>query len=292
MWVGIFGVVALGVIFWPKSPQPEPVDDTVAKVSTVENPTEEPKEEPTAKPDSSEETIVEETEPTEKETIALPSKITDDYGIEMLLIPAGQFEMGEGANALTITLDNYYIDKYEVTNANYAECVNTGYCENSGASASLTRDSYYGNSQYSDYPVFVDLQDAQLYCEWRGSRLPTEAEWEKAARGTDGRTYPWGEWIDCNLASFSGCVDDTRAVGSYPNGISPYGVYDMAGNVWEWVYYEDASTLHIDPNDLILRGGSWWNEEEFLRVTSRVKYGPSIPIFSVGFRCAMSAAQP
>lgn len=289
--LSIFTCFMLGVIFWPKSPQSKPTSIETTVSSNLENPTKEPiketKEkssdtvEPTEKPESTAEDIT-----------TLASEITDNYGVTMVLVPTGQFEMGEGASALTITLDDYYIDKYEVTNANYAECVESGYCEHSGGGASLTRDSYYGNPQYADYPVFVDWQTAQTYCEWREAKLPTEPEWEKAARGIDGRTYPWGEGIDCNLVSYSECADDTSPVGSYPKGVSPYGVYDMAGNVWEWVYYEDAQTLHVDSADQILRGGAWYSSKGLVQVTSRVKYGPSIPMFGVGFRCARSSETP
>ena len=101
--------------------------------------------------------------------------------------------------------------------------------------SSHIRSSYYGNSKFDNYPVvYVDWNQAHAYCEWRGGSLPTEAQWEKAARGTDGRTYPWGEKLDCDKANYSGCIGDTTPVGSYESGKSPYGIYDLAGNVWEW----------------------------------------------------------
>lgn len=119
----------------------------------------------------------------------------------------------------------------------YERCVEANVCKPPRESRSYTRTAYYGNVEFDEYPViYVDWNMAKTYCEWRGGRLPTEAEWEKAARGEDGRTYPWGEGIDCDKANYqSSCIGDTTKVGSYLEGVSPYGVYDMAGNVWEWV---------------------------------------------------------
>jgi serine/threonine-protein kinase len=228
----------------------------------------------------------------------------------MVLVPAGAFEMGSNNGdsdempVHTVTLDDYYIDQYEVTNALYKACVDAGVCDPPVNTSSFTRDSYFGNSQYDDYPVIrVSWYDAKAYCEWRGVRLPTEAEWEKAARGTDGRTYPWGEGIDCTKANYGGCVDDTTAVGSYPDGASPYGLFDMAGNVWEWVadwydgnYYDAYPADSWPPNPAgpssgeyrVLRGGSWLNYGDLLRVANRSGYDPSSRFNFIGFRCALS----
>jgi len=166
----------------------------------------------------------------------------------MVYVPAGEFEMGsaDGSNdekpEHRVYLDAFWIDKTEVTNAQYQRCVMAGAC----------KESWYANDANSAgdaQPVVgVEHYMAEAYCEWVGARLPTEAEWEKAARGTDGRSYPWGnEEATCEYAvmkdgSGNGCGEDkTWPVGNKPLGASPYGALDMAGNVWEWVadWYDD-----------------------------------------------------
>jgi len=217
----------------------------------------------------------------------------------MVLVPAGEFTMGSDNSSEQVhqvQLDAFWIDVYEVTNALYKKCVDAGKCQPPNPTKSYTRDLYYGNAQYDNYPViYVSWDDANTFCEWAGKRLPTEAEWEKAARGTDGRIYPWGNTFDKNLLNLSeGGKGDTTAVGRYPAGASPYGVMDMAGNVWEWVndwydanYY--ASSPRENPkgptlgNSRVLRGGSFVG---YVRAASRYSNRPVSRDSSFGFRCA------
>lgn len=238
------------------------------------------------------------------------TEITDDYGVEMVLVPAGEFQMGnpwydifaysDEKPSHKVYLDAFYIDTYEVTNAHYKACVDAGACTPLQQSSSFTHLSYYGNSQYDDYPViYIDWNQAKTYCEWRGARLPTEAQWEKAARGMDGRTYPWGEGINCGRANYDSCVGDTTEVGSYENGKSPYGAYDMAGNVLEWVndwhsetYYQSSpfsNPLGFDSGEFrVLRGGSWRIVENIVRSANRNRSVLSDSNDSFGFRCSRS----
>ncbi|MBI3173539.1 MAG: SUMF1/EgtB/PvdO family nonheme iron enzyme [Chloroflexi bacterium] len=231
-----------------------------------------------------------------------PTEIKDALGIEMMLVPAGNFQMGSPwydffaesnqKPAQTVYLGTYYIDKYEITNKQYQACVDAGGCTMPNGIGSYSRSSYYGNSVFDNYPVIhVDWNQANAYCKWRGASLPTEAQWEKAARGTDGRTYPWGEGIDTTFANYNGKVDDTTEVGTYEKGVSPYGVYDMAGNVLEWVNnsykYLDASPEESSPGT---RGGSWLVKfDNGMQPSYRLGSYPTKTDYNLGFRCAKSA---
>jgi formylglycine-generating enzyme required for sulfatase activity len=218
--------------------------------------------------------------------IAVPGRVwtfhtiaTDDLPQigSMVPIPAGEYQMGcdplntggydcrdfRGEEPLhRVWIDAFEMDRYEVTNQEYRSCVSAGACANPRRFNSLSREDYFQNPQFDDYPVlFVSWWDANAYCGWAGKRLPTEAEWEKAARGPwDTRPWPWGwEMIDCSRANFTDdredswrfCIfdeekekyiSDTDRVGSYPLGASPYGVLDMSGNVFEWV--KDGFDIH------------------------------------------------
>ena len=239
------------------------------------------------------------------------TQVSEKDGMVMVYVPTGDFSMGfnDGGTdekpAHMVSLDAYWIDRTEVTNGMYALCVQAGTCRPPKSLSSRTRSDYYGNSQYADYPVIqVDWNSARTYCLWAGRRLPTEAEWEKAARGTDGRGYPWGNTTaTCSRANywdfFSACVGDTSAVGSYPSGASPYGALDMAGNVWEWVadwygetYYVNSPSSNpqgpVSGTYRILRGGSWYFDGARASSTYRYRYSPDLRGDSIGFRCASS----
>jgi formylglycine-generating enzyme required for sulfatase activity len=245
-------------------------------------------------------------------TTFLEEQIIDDKGITMRLVPVGTFMMGikDGTDnpIHEIYLDSYYMDIYEVTNAAYKKCVDSGVCKLPSDTKydSSTYTSKYGDPNYEQHPVvYVDWEMAKKYCEWRNARLPTEAEWEKAARGTDGRTYPWGEDVSCDKANaFSGsyCVGDTTPVGSYESGKSPYGMYDMAGNVLELVsdwfsetYYQNSpSSNPLGPDTgqyRVLRGGSWnvLDGRDFRSADRYYNDEPDGVGINIGFRCARSA---
>jgi formylglycine-generating enzyme required for sulfatase activity len=226
-------------------------------------------------------------------------------GMVLVYVPAGGFTMGSDDGdpderpVHTVYLDAFYIDQTEVTNAMYAKCVDDNNCAPPAYTSSSTRDNYFGNSEYDNYPViYVNWDQATAYCRWAGRRLPTEAEWEKAARGTEELTHPWGEGIDCDKANYNNsCVGDTAPVREHSSGISPYGAHDMAGNVWEWVndwygetYYRNSPPSNpLGPDSgqyRVLRGGSWDLQLYIVRSADRDFVDQSDTVGDFGFRCA------
>jgi len=238
------------------------------------------------------------------------TQIRDKDKMEQVYVPAGDFIMGSDDSdadsdekpVRTVYLDAYWIDKYEVSNGQYQECVENGACTNPQYSKSYTRSSYYGNPDYDDYPViYVDWNQAKAYCEWaNGGKdgLPTEAQWEKAARGDDGRKYPWeGNSVDSSYANYNDNIGDTTEVGNYEKGASPYGAMDMAGNVWEWVndwygnYNANDTKNPQGPSSgtsRVIRGGSWGYDGRVIRTAYRNSDNPNNWDNDVGFRCFSS----
>ena len=245
------------------------------------------------------------------------TRISSVDGMVMLYVPAGKFSMGDSvahaqaeckrvgsslcdtisysseAPAHLVSLNAFWIDQTEVTNAMYAQCVQAGQCIANGA----------GSDQLP--AVNVAWTDASSYCAWAGRRLPSEAEWEKAARGTDGRTFPWGNPAPtCSMANFTYSSGNTcaggleaAAVGSYPDGASYYGALDMAGNVWEWVadwfdgnYYSHSPQANPggpgSTGNRVMRGGSYGNPAGYMRTTGRGYNPPDTKTNWIGFRCA------
>lgn len=250
------------------------------------------------------ETIAPTETPFVEPTIGVGSTIIGADGMILRYVPAGEFAMGSDANSdeqpiHSVTLDAYWIDQTEVTNAMYIKCVKANECKPPRELSSNTREIYFYNPGFGIYPVIsVSWNDAVAYCSWIGRRLPTEAEWEKAARGTDGRIYPWGN--DKPSANFINMDNsDTTEVGSYPDGASFYGVLDMSGNVWEWVadwydkaYYQtspSSNPLGPESGELrVLRGGSWFNLDHDVSSSQRYMNGPRFNLSRIGFRCSQS----
>ncbi len=239
----------------------------------------------------------------------------------MALIPQGSFEMGSRKSlreldpvaifqadrhmlgpedpAHEVILDAYYIDLYEVSNAEYKKYIDT--------TRITTLPRYWEDASFnqSNQPVVgVTWKEAQAFCQWKNKRLPTEAEWEKAARGKRPVKYPWGnEEPDKTRLNFNNHVGKTAPVGSYPTGKSDYGVFDLSGNVAEWVqdwhfpeYYLFSPKENPPGPDKghykIIRGGNWKNNAEDVRLTYRNATVPKARSKTVGFRCAADAPKP
>lgn len=235
------------------------------------------------------------TEPTPTETaVAVPDG--------MVLIPAGTFLMGSATgqgNELPeheVSLDAYFIDQFEVSNEAYRACVTAGGCVQTGFANSFRRSGYRDDPEYADYPVVgISWEMANAYCEWAGKRLPTEAEWEYAASGPDNFIWPWGNAFDPLLSAASAA--DTEAVDAFPDGVSPFDVYNMAGNVNEWVadmfdanFYANSPTANpvsLVGNGRVFRGGSFDNPNGDFYTTSRRYNRPaSTADVDIGIRCA------
>ena len=256
----------------------------------------------------------------------------DQIRDDMVLIPAGEFEMGSNdaeADAdeqpvHTVYVDAFYMDKYEVTNAQYADFLTAkgkhteaGHTwlkiEYEDARIERVEGVYRAKSGYENHPVvYVSWNGAMAYAAWAGKRLPTEAEWEKTARGgLAGQTYPWGNTRDSSKANYNKHIRDTTAVGKHsPNG---YGLYDMAGNVWEWCLDEyNAGFYAISPSQnplsgatnvkwlldnytgvnsmRVLRGGSWSFNARNVRVANRSWASPTLTYCLLGFRCVRAVS--
>ena len=268
----------------------------------------------------------------------LPAQVKDSQGVSMVMVPGGSFQMGsdlgeimqycpqwnQGGQCLDekysdeagvhqVLLDAFYIDQFEVTNKAYAQCVQANECQPPADISSSTHDNYYGNPEFDRYPVIhVTWNEAKKYCNWRGGRLPTEAEWEKAARGPDQWLFPWGNDfvglkanlcdVNCQGSHTNKDLNDGYAdiapVGAFAEGKSPYGAFDMAGNVWEWVadwydktFYSTQLQGSKNPSgpkigrERVLRGGSWVSNVFNLRTALRYYYNPEQQADHIGFRC-------
>jgi len=260
----------------------------------------------------------------------------------MVYVPAGEFLMGSASKDMfanpnekpqhTVYLDAFWIDQTEVTVAKFRSFVQVdGYqttAEEQGWAYAWVESAKEwqkvngadwqhpfgpGSDVEDDHPVVqVSWFDAVAYCAWVGGSLPTEAQWEKAARGTDGRIYPWGNVFDgiflnyCDAHCENGdrTFDDgyqfSAPVGSYPAGISPYGAFDMAGNVWEWTadwydddYYADSPARNpggpVSGQYRVLRGGSWNHDRSGMRTVYRLESPPGSRVDNFGYRCVVAA---
>jgi len=248
---------------------------------------------------------------------------------EIVYIPASTFEMGlTNAQAKviratcnqcddelaasqprhTVTLDAYWIYKYEVSNATYQQCAQAGFCSPPAKFGSDKITNYYNNPIYANYPVaFITWNAAETYCQWAGGHLPTDAQWEYAARGPNGNLYPWGDQSpSLSLANLADYIGDTQPVDAYPSGVSYFGLYNMTGNIWEWVFdwyradYYQTNTNWINPTgptsgdikseDSLKtgRGGAYWISPGGSSAGLRDWYQVSKTGSAVGFRCAMN----
>ena len=316
LWMGLVGVLAFcaigGVFLWSMMirpvPQPEPTEQATEEEQIPTSATEPILDEPP---------VIEIPTPIETKTS------TKDNSV-FVLVPEGEFIMGSdpgdpyfwGAEMPkhAVHLDSFWIHLTEVTNSMYRACVDEGACSPPLVDSSRTHKDYFTNENYNDHPVInVTYSDASTYCSWIGGRLPTEAEWEKAARGTDGRLFPWGnDGIQDNHANLcdANCTnlntpeyglndgyEEVAPVGSFPAGTSPYGALDMAGNVLEWTsdwyevgYYKNSPyenpTGPESGSKHPVRGGSWSSLTDGMRPSARTSKSPNDSSDLIGFRCS------
>lgn len=248
---------------------------------------------------------------------AIPIETPDGV---MVTVPAGSFEMGcnlavdplcaaiTDEDQHTVYLDEFQIDKYEVTFQRFQVCVDAGACQPPAIGGGMNYDRFLNDEGMDRFPANgVSWIEANKFCQFENKRLPTEAEWEKAARGTDGRIYPWGNEhptcevtvMDAPLAGELGCkTGNVLNVGSKPKGVSPFGAMDMAGNVWEWVadwhsptYFKDSPIKNPQGPETgfykVAKGGDFFSRQGFeLRGSSRFNYDPRNYSPAIGFRCA------
>jgi formylglycine-generating enzyme required for sulfatase activity len=225
-------------------------------------------------------------------------------GSMLVYIPSAEFTMGNAgfdAPVRTVAVDGFWMYQTKVTNRMFAQCVAVGACS---APTEELGGPVYSNPQYANHPVVgVTWDQAQTYCGWAQGQLPTEAQWEKAARGTDGRTYPWGnDKPACDLLNLGYCTGRTSEVDAFSAGVSPYGLYDMAGNIFEWVsdwygdsYYSSAPAANPTGPESgqyrSIRGSSF--ETDFSQVESAMRHfgGQTYHSRDLGFRCAVTTPQ-
>ncbi|GJL51742.1 MAG: hypothetical protein NPIRA01_29690 [Nitrospirales bacterium] len=266
----------LGILKGTKPPPPDPDDALLASRNT------------------------EQASQSQREDVTL----TKDH---MVKIPAGEFIRGTNNGGFNerpenrVHVDTYWIDKFEITNHQYLEFVESTGHRKPGPPSRYAKNMT--NLRGPNQPVtYVSWADAKAYCEWKGKRLPTETEWEKAMRGTDGRTWPWGDELGKDLANLGGAQDGfefTAPVGSFPQDQSVFGVFDGAGNLMEWTenwYVEQlyAKSVESDSSTVsrtykTLRGGGYTNRGVDLRITSRMFMVPDFRDETIGFRCVSSS---
>jgi formylglycine-generating enzyme required for sulfatase activity len=244
------------------------------------------------------------------------TRLASADGMTQLFVPAGPFLLGAAENDALAKqreqpqyiafLSAYWIDQLEVTNRQFRQCVEANGCPIPAGCPLEAVD--YADPARANFPIVcVSWAEAEAYCQWAGRRLPTEAEWEKAARGPDGWRYPWGvAEPDCQRANYDpgggACTPQTAVAGLYGRGVSPYGVLDMAGNAAEWTadwFDENQYALALFNNPQgpetgqfkVVRGGSWSSTAAEIRTTARFGLTPETAIDQLGFRCAQSARE-